>query len=191
MDDFDIVLSPPKKQSSVEWVTPEADMYEAYVVGVEPVDNYFYGKEDSQGKVNKEKYKLDWTFQIDESQLPELTQDDLPDGVEERKYGAQIRFYKTGTKLGAHPRNGLVKTLKAVDPDFDLDVGYESFEQMKSKVLGRYVRVVTEDQFSKDGTKRYLKVAGLIKSSKGKVDTATLLALQTGGKTEYDNDPFA
>lgn len=52
MDDFDIVLTPPKKQTSIEWVTPEADMYEAFVVNIEPVENYFYGKEDGNGKGN-------------------------------------------------------------------------------------------------------------------------------------------
>jgi hypothetical protein len=57
--------------------------------------------------------------------------------------GKEMKFW-TGDSIGRHPKNKLVKVLKALDPEFDIDVAYPDIEAFYERVTGKAMRVIVE-----------------------------------------------
>jgi hypothetical protein len=108
--------------------------------------------------------------------------------------GKQLRLW-TGDTVGRHVRNKLVKWLRAVDPQFNIEVAYKDFDEFKSRTVGKPVRVIVELQSKPDRddpsiTRTFGKVTdSFLKTAKPELDVTEQLAALGAtqiGDTEHD-----
>jgi hypothetical protein len=103
--------------------------------------------------------------------------------------GKEVRFW-TGDSVGRHPKNKLVKVLKALDPNFDIDVAYPDMDAFYAAVTGKPMRVILEhvqkpDKEDPTVIRTYAKVTDtFLKSLKPELDVTEQLAAM--GATQVD-----
>jgi hypothetical protein len=148
---------PPKN----EYKDIPADIYEVVAVDFEEVPNTFFEPEtDNPNKATQ----LKWTLVIRE---------------EGELQGLRLTYY-TGSYIGRHKRNKLTNLTRILDPNFNIDNGYDDEDDYKAAVCMRPMRVTTDvvEKDKDDGSKsRYAKVTGILPSKLGDVSETEKLFL--------------
>lgn len=149
---------PPK----TEFKPIPADIFEVVITDIREVPNTWY---DPDKDAPSKKTQLEWDFSIrDNAEFA----------------GAKLRYY-TGSAIGRHPRNKLTNLVKIVDSRFDIDVAYDGWDDFVSRLVGRTLRVTTEQVERKDGEGTYAKVSGILPSKLPELSQADIVAIQLGG----------
>jgi hypothetical protein len=157
-----------------EFKTPEAGLHEVIVTEVEAVpkpEQYWKDPSRPEGQ-------FQWTLTI-------------RDGEDK---GTTLRLW-TGDIIGRSPKNKLVKFLRALDPQFDINTAYADYDEFKSRTVGKPVRVIVELQSKPDRddpsiTRTFGKVTdSFLKTAKPELDVTEQLAALGAtqiGDTEHD-----
>lgn len=113
--------------------------------------------------------------------------------------GKTAKFW-TGDSIGRHPKNKLVKVLKAVDPAFDIDVAYPDMDAFYAAVSGKPMRVIFEHTTKPDRDdptvmRTFGKVSDtFLKTLKPQLDATEMLlaigAVETGVMERKEGEPL-
>ena len=120
-------VGPPPPAGESTYEAPAEGLAEVLIVGrpnavVKP-QKYWRDQSKPEGQ-------FEWNLVIREG--ADAEQDDK---------GKTMKFW-TGNSVGAHPKNKLVKVLKAVDPNFVLDKAYDTLEDFYKAVEGKPMRII-------------------------------------------------